>query len=73
QNPNNRYTMLYPASKSFLFAEGLAECYQQAEYAEFKVDEQGNAILNALKGNQLQDLGCEKQVHWLDSFDRAKT
>lgn len=73
QNPNNRYTMLYPASKSFLFAEGLAECYQQAEYAEFKVDEQGNAILNALKGNQLQDLGCEKQVHWSDSFDRAKT
>ncbi|WP_010113158.1 GDYXXLXY domain-containing protein [Acinetobacter sp. P8-3-8] len=73
QNPNNRYTMLYPASKSFLFAEGLAECYQQAEYAEFKVDEQGNAILNALKGNQLQDLGCEKQAHWLDSFDRAKT
>ena len=73
QNPNNRYTMLYPASKSFLFAEGLAECYQQAEYAEFKVDEQGNAILTALKGNQLQDLGCEKQAHWLDSFDRAKT
>jgi len=73
QNPNNRYTMLYPASESFLFAEGLAECYQQAEYAEFKVDEQGNAILTALKGGQLQDLECEKQAHWLDSFDRAKT
>lgn len=73
QNPNNRYTMLYPASKSFLFAEGLAECYQQAEYAEFKVDERGNAILTALKGNQLQDLGCEKQAHWLDGFDRVKT
>ena len=73
QNPNNRYTILYPASESFLFAEGLAECYQQAEYAEFKVDEQGNAILTALKGSQLQDLGCEKQAHWLDSFDRAKT
>ncbi len=65
--------MLYPASESFLFAEGLAECYQQAEYAEFKVDEQGNAILTALKGSQLQDLGCEKQMHWFDSFDRATT
>jgi hypothetical protein len=29
QNPNNRYSELYPASKSFLFAEGLADCYQQ--------------------------------------------
>ena len=68
QNPNNRYTMLYPASKSFLFAEGLAECYQQAEYAEFKVDEQGNAILTALKGDQLQDLGCEAKRDWFESF-----
>ncbi len=68
QNPNNRYNQLYPASRSFLFAEGLADCYQQAEYAEFKVDEQGNAILTALKGNQLQDLGCESKQDWLSGF-----
>ena len=68
QNPNNRHSMLYPASKSFLFAEGLADCYQQAKYAEFKVDEQGNAILTALKGDQLQDLGCEAKRDWFESF-----
>lgn len=68
QNPDNRYTRLYPALQSFLFAEGLAECYQQAEYAEFKVDEQGNAILMSLKGDQLQDLGCEAKRDWFESF-----
>lgn len=72
QNPNNRYTMLYPASKSFLFAEGLADCYQQAKYAEFKVDQQGNAILTALKGEQLQDLGCEAKRRWFEGFYSAK-
>ncbi len=66
QNPNNRYSELYPASRSFLFAEGLADCYQQAEYAEFKVDEQGNAILTALKGDQLQDLGCESKTRLVE-------
>ena len=58
----------YPQHASFLFAEGLADCYQQAEYAEFKVDEQGNAILTALKGDQLQDLGCESKRDWLSGF-----
>ncbi|MEG0482553.1 MAG: GDYXXLXY domain-containing protein [Acinetobacter sp.] len=72
QNPNNRYVMLYPASKSFLFAEGLADCYQQAKYAEFKVDQQGNAILTALKGEQLQDLGCEAKRRWFEGFYSAK-
>ncbi|OTG93844.1 GDYXXLXY domain-containing protein [Acinetobacter sp. ANC 3832] len=64
RNPDNRYTSLYPASQSFLFAEGLAECYAQAQYAEFKVDREGNAILAALKGQNLQDLGCEYQKSW---------
>lgn len=72
QNPNNRYNGLYPASRSFLFAEGLADCYQQAEYAEFKVDEQGNAILTALKGDQLQDLGCESKRDWWNGFRIAQ-
>ncbi|PZQ85569.1 MAG: GDYXXLXY protein, partial [Acinetobacter johnsonii] len=47
-------------------------CYQQAEYAEFKVDEQGNAILTALKGDQLQDLGCESKRDWLSGFRTAQ-
>ncbi len=71
QNPNNHYSELYPASRSFLFAEGLADCYQQAEYAQFKVDKQGNAILTALKGDQLQDLGCESKRDWLSGFRTA--
>lgn len=68
KNPNNRYTSLYPASKSFLFAEGLRQCYQAAHYAEFKVDQQGNAILASLRGKQLQDLDCENKQRWRDGF-----
>lgn len=68
KNPDNRHRSLYPASNSFLFAEGLAECYQQAKYAEFKVDQQGNAILASLRGEHLQDLGCENKQRWRDGF-----
>ena len=64
QNPNNQHMSLYPASQSFLFAEGLAECYQASQYAEFKVDKQGNAILATLRGEHLQDLDCEAKHHW---------
>ena len=73
QNPNNRHNGLYPASRSFLFAEGLADCYQQAVYAEFKVDQQGNAILTALKGEQLQDLGCESKQSWSSAVNTTQT
>lgn len=64
KNPTNRLDTLYPASRSFLFAEGLAECYQVAQYAEFKVDQQGHTILASLRGEHLQDLGCEKHKKW---------
>ncbi|AXY59439.1 GDYXXLXY domain-containing protein [Acinetobacter sp. WCHAc010052] len=64
KNPDNRLDRLYPASNSFLFAEGLAECYQAAQYAEFKVDERGNAILASLRGGDLKSLGCEKNKKW---------
>ncbi|MDV2470078.1 GDYXXLXY domain-containing protein [Acinetobacter chinensis] len=64
KNPDNRLDRLYPASNSFLFAEGLAECYQAAQYAEFKVDEKGNAILASLRGEGLKDLACEKRKKW---------
>ncbi|MFX8676596.1 GDYXXLXY protein, partial [Acinetobacter baumannii] len=45
KNPENRLQALYPASRSFLFAEGLAQCYEKAKYAEFKVNPEGEAIL----------------------------
>lgn len=61
-NPSNQVDSLYPASNSFLFAEGLAECYQAAQYAEFKVNQQGKAILASLRGEDLEDLACEANV-----------
>ena len=64
KNPDNRLDRLYPASNSFLFAEGLAECYEAAQYAEFKVDQQGNAILASLRGGDLNTLGCENHKKW---------
>lgn len=65
KNPHRSLSALYPSSRSFFFAEGLAECYQQAKYAEFKVNAAGQAILVALRGERLKDLGCEQQQSWL--------
>lgn len=53
---------LYPATKSFMFAEGLGDCYQKATYAEFKVDNQGKLLLANLVGDDLQSLNCENQA-----------
>ncbi|WP_368677984.1 GDYXXLXY domain-containing protein [Acinetobacter lactucae] len=64
KNPENRLEALYPASRSFLFAEGLAQCYEKAKYAEFKVNPKGEAILFDLRGEGLQPLNCEKQKNW---------
>lgn len=64
KNPENRLQALYPASRSFLFAEGLAQCYEKAKYAEFKVNPKGEAILFDLRGEGLQSLNCEKQKNW---------
>ena len=64
KNPENRYQALYPASRSFLFAEGLAQCYQKAKYAEFKVNTKGEAILFDLRGEGLQPLNCKQQKNW---------
>jgi uncharacterized membrane-anchored protein len=64
KNPENRLQALYPASRSFLFAEGLAQCYEKAKYAEFKVNPKGEAILFDLRGEGLQPLNCEKQKNW---------
>lgn len=64
KNPQNNFQGLYPSTQSFLFAEGLGECYEQAKYAEFKVNRAGKAILAGLKGENLQDLGCEQRKGW---------
>ncbi|WP_440206807.1 GDYXXLXY domain-containing protein [Acinetobacter oleivorans] len=64
KNPENRLQALYPASRSFLFAEGLAQCYQKAKYAEFKVNTKGEAILFDLRGEELQPLNCKQQKNW---------
>ncbi|WP_447501171.1 GDYXXLXY domain-containing protein [Acinetobacter oleivorans] len=64
KNPENRLQALYPASRSFLFAEGLAQCYQKAKYAEFKVNTKGEAILLDLRGEGLQALNCKQQKNW---------
>jgi uncharacterized membrane-anchored protein len=66
KNPENRLQALYPASRSFLFAEGLAQCYQKAKYAEFKINPKGEAILFDLRGEQLQPLNCKQQKNWWD-------
>ncbi|OCY48587.1 GDYXXLXY domain-containing protein [Acinetobacter pittii] len=64
KNPENRLQALYPASRSFLFAEGLAHCYEKAKYAEFKVNIKGEAILFDLRGEELQSLNCKQQQSW---------
>ncbi|WP_347016461.1 GDYXXLXY domain-containing protein [Acinetobacter seifertii] len=64
KNPENRLQALYPASRSFLFAEGLAHCYEKAKYAEFKVNIKGEAILFDLRGEKLQSLNCKQQQSW---------
>lgn len=64
KNPHNYFEGLYPSTQSFLFAEGLGECYEQAKYAEFKVNRDGKAILAGLKNADLKDLGCEQRKDW---------
>lgn len=64
KNPHNHSSALYPSTQSFLFAEGLGECYEKAQYAEFKVNREGKAILAGLKGEDLKDLGCEQRKGW---------
>lgn len=71
KNPDNHYQSLYPASRSFLFAEGLAHCYEKAKYAEFKVNAKGEAILFDLCGEGLQPLNCKQQQSWWKGTARS--
>ncbi|MEQ1065663.1 GDYXXLXY domain-containing protein [Acinetobacter sp. XH1741] len=71
KNPENRLQALYPASQSFLFAEGLAHCYEKARYAEFKVNAKGEATLFELRGEELQPLNCKQQQSWWKGAARS--
>ena len=59
KNPHNYIASLYPAADSYLFAEGLAECYAQATYAHQKVDKNGKPMLLDLVNDELRPLNCE--------------
>ena len=64
KNPDNTPRNLYPSTSSYLFAEGLGKCYEAAEFAEFKVDAEGNAMLIGLRDADLKDLNCEQARKW---------
>ncbi len=59
KNPNQYREAFYPAANSFMFAEGLADCYQRARYALFKVNAKGQPMLADLVDANLRDLQCE--------------
>ncbi|MFB2538498.1 MULTISPECIES: hypothetical protein [unclassified Acinetobacter] len=60
KNPHGTVFQAYPNTETFMFAEGLASCYQQAKYAEIVVDTQGNPMLKSLVDERLKPLNCEK-------------
>ena len=64
KNPDNRFEGLYPAASSFLFAEGLESCYRDAQYAELKVQENGQPLLVGLVGEHLQPFDCKQNQAW---------
>ena len=64
KNPENTFEGLYPAARSFLFAEGLESCYRDAQYAELKVQENGQPLLVGLVDENLQPFQCEQKQAW---------
>ena len=44
------------ATNAFFFEEGTAERYEQARYGEFKVNEKGELLLNAMFTEQLTEI-----------------
>lgn len=53
--------IFYPASNSYLFAEGLAYCYDKARYAELRVNESGRPLLYRLTDEKMEPLNCESK------------
>lgn len=66
KNPNNQLDSLYPAANSFLFAEGLGACYNNAKYAHLRVNSNGKAVLVELVDLNLQPLQCEQLNTWAE-------
>ena len=62
KNPRDYHRLFYAAASSFMFAEGLADCYANAQYAHQRTDTQGNPILIGLVDDELQSLACEKKA-----------
>lgn len=62
----------YPAAQSYLFAEGLADCYSQAVFAEFKLSVKGEPLLYELKDAQRRSLNCEAEQRWRDGSDAIR-
>lgn len=52
---------LHVGSESFFFQEGEAASYQQARYAELRVDSSGQSLLVGLRGPDREALGAPKQ------------
>ena len=64
KNPANTFDGLYPAARSYLFAEGLETCYRDAQYAALKVQKNGQPLLVGLVGENLQAFDCEQKQSW---------
>lgn len=47
------------ASNAFFFEEGHGEQYEAAEYGEFRVDENGELLLVAMRGQSFNQLGSD--------------
>lgn len=63
KNSHNYITSLHPAANSYLFAEGLAECSAQANYAHRKIDKDGKPTLVDLVDGELKPLTCKHNDH----------
>ncbi len=57
-----RDNLLSIGPNAFFFAEGTGGFYEQARYGEFRVDQQGNALLKQLRDEQLQPLTHEAAI-----------
>ncbi|HEU5098109.1 MAG TPA: GDYXXLXY domain-containing protein [Roseiflexaceae bacterium] len=56
-----RAGQLHVGSDSFFFQEGQAAAYEQARYAELRVDSAGESLLVGLRGPGREVLGAPKQ------------
>jgi len=57
---NMRYGRIYLATHDFFFQEGTASEYEKARYGEFRVAENGELLLNNLRGESFDILGFNR-------------